>query len=86
MLFKILKVLVKSSYSFSIPKKKIIIFDGEGSNPEELKKILNFDDCFTLEVRHKNISKIYINVKILFKFLFFLLKKDKKFQLLIFVL
>lgn len=78
MFLNILKVLVKSSYSFSIPKKKIIIFDGVGSNPEELKKILNFDDCFTLEVRHKNISKIYINVKILFKFLFFLIKKKQK--------
>ena len=53
MFLNILKVLVKSSYSFSIPKKKIIIFDGEGSNPEELKKILNFDDCFTLEKTDK---------------------------------
>jgi hypothetical protein len=78
MILNILKVLVKSNYNFLIPQKKIIIFDGEGSNPQELKKILNLNDCFTLEVRPQNIKKIYINFKIIRKFLFFLLKEKQK--------
>ena len=83
MILNILKVLVKSNYNFLIPQKKIIIFDGEGSNPQELKKILNLSDCFTLEVRPQNIKKIYINFKMIRKFLFFLLKeKQKIFQFL----
>ena len=51
MISNILKVLLESKYKFFHVKKKIIIFDGEGSNPEELANIVNLDDCFFLEVR-----------------------------------
>ena len=78
MISNILKVLLESKYKFFHVKKKIIIFDGEGSNPEELANIVNLDDCFFLEVRPERIKKIFFNFNILKNFFFFLVLKKQK--------
>ena len=76
------KVLRTSSYKFKLPdQKKIIIFDDEGYNSDECKKILNLNECFVLQVRNENIDKVYFTFKLLKKFLYFYLIKKQKYSI-----
>ena len=66
-------------FNLKLPEnKKIVIFDDEGYNPEEINKIISLEECFLLKVRKKNINEIYINPKILFYTLFFIFIKKQK--------
>ena len=66
-------------FKLKLPEnRKIIIFDDEGYNPKEINKIINLEECFLLKVRKKNIKEIYINPKILFYTLFYILVKKQK--------
>ena len=47
-------------FNLKLPEnKKIVIFDDEGYNPEEINKIISLEECFLLKVRKKNINEIY---------------------------
>lgn len=75
------RTLRLASYHFKLPDhKKIIIFDDEGYNPNECKKILNLNDCFILQVRRLNIDKIYFTFKLFLKFLYFYFISYQKFS------
>ena len=71
MFLKLVKIFFKSKIILrSPPKKKIIMFDDEGSR--HLKKVLNMKEVCLLPVRINRINEIYFYLPILAKTLKFL--------------
>ena len=65
---RFLYIVFNTKFVFSSPQKKqILVFDD--TSIEDLKYILKNRDYGILETRYKNLSKIYISIKIIYFFI-----------------
>ena len=63
-IFKILLILLKFNFSFSLKRKKYVIFDN--TSVDEFSNLFSDQDVFVLNNRLDNIKKIYLSKKIIF--------------------
>ena len=74
-IFKILLILLRFNFSFSLKRKKYVIFDN--TSVDEFSNLFSDQDVFVLNNRLDNIKKIYLSKKIIF----FLTKNLFKYKL-----
>ncbi len=68
------KFLIKGNFNTRIKHKKIIIFDDESLTNKLFKDLANLDHVFILKTRLSKIETVFINLNLIFRFFFFLIK------------